>query len=129
MSAPPTLRQAIDWARSFAHNLESSLLADQVAMLADAAESTLPKTRMVEVWYVTYAWQDTAGWHPGIASVAYESRHDAEEIAAEKSRGGGHAVRITGPHAQEIAPGDVLRDWYQSTGIFTFGSSSPKAGL
>lgn len=62
-----------------------------------AAESTLPKTKLVEIWRVEFA-QDK---NPHSAS--FGSRHDADVYAQTVSCWPATAcIRVTGPHEQEV---------------------------
>lgn len=70
--------------------------ADWLKILA-AAESTLPKTKMVNYWLVEYARYG----EPGI--IRYGSGLEADNSAAEMRRGDHLAcIRVTGPHLQEV---------------------------
>lgn len=74
-------------------------LNDLVA-LADAAESTLPKTRTVEVWHVHSAIKHGT-WRPHVRAFATEAeaRRFAMSVEVHPAR---RNVRVTGPHQQEI---------------------------
>lgn len=66
------------------------------AVLA-AAESTLPKTKMVEVWRVEWC----AGQQPHSQTFLWR---DTADHVAENLRGHRECscIRVTGPHMQEI---------------------------
>lgn len=79
-----------------------TIAPDHLAALADAAESTLPKTKMAEVWRVEFASKGTTRWFCGTST--YDTEADAR-FAAESMRcvrGDKDCIRVTGPHQQEI---------------------------
>jgi|GEM_PF-3609656 len=76
---------------------------DLAKALADAAESTLPKTKMVEVWRVEYAQTKINGpaFYPFSASFHVEA--EAQDYAKVLSKWDDTAcIRVTGPHQQEV---------------------------
>lgn len=71
-----------------------------------AAESTLPKTRMVEVWRVEFAYKPNDVWVPGVNACANE---DAARLRSDELRNSKcndvhlyRTIRVTGPHLQEV---------------------------
>ncbi len=72
-----------------------------VFTLLNAVESTLPKTKMINVWYV-----ESVGCGPGntgsLFIAVYRTRAEAEESSRYKEEGLFICVRVTGPHQQEI---------------------------
>ena len=73
-----------------------------------AAESTLPRTKMVEVWRVEWATPAT-GWSPESPTHfptchTYPTRQLANERAEEmaKAHDRYRCVKVTGPHRQEV---------------------------
>lgn len=104
MSEHEKLREAITWGRAYHAAAYVSLKSNHLAVLVAAAESTLPKTKMVEVWRLEYA-------HRGIpCAEVYQAKHHADGRAAElkANRDGSREVpafsciRVTGPHQQEV---------------------------
>lgn len=117
------LRNAIKAARKeptteygFLNNAWSvvKLAPADAALLADAAESTLPRTKMVEVWHVHTPYR-LMGSKPdsGFVSGEYEPMVRAfkrEELAQKaasylrehSSRDEISCIRVTGPHLQEV---------------------------
>lgn len=62
-----------------------------------AAESTLPKTKMVEVWRVEWA------GFTGLPQIEqFDSKTEADRYACMKSQMGRRCIRVTGPHQQEV---------------------------
>lgn len=106
MSNSASLREAIRWARHDVDRIRGAAtsmspmrdVADLLVILADAAESTLPKTKEVEVWRVEYA-----HWNgPRIAQVDTEG---AAHSFAEHLRDAGRdhtCIHVTGPHKQTV---------------------------
>lgn len=98
------LREAIrvyrDRIASGAYN-NAEFLA-QSNLIAAAAESTLPKTRMVEVWRIEWAARHhvTGDW------LAYcqcwSTKDGAEGFADRRAAEGASCIRVTGPHMQEV---------------------------
>lgn len=81
---------------------------EQLQLLKCAAESTLPKTKMVEVWHVEYAWKAD---HDSIWLCLHKtcrSKESAAELASSSDRrrlepsGQFACIRVTGPHQQEV---------------------------
>ncbi len=77
-------------------------LAD-VLLVCDAAESTLPKTKMVEVWRVDYAFRQSRNheWEPRVQNFTEKASADHYVMCA----GGNDNLRfarVTGPHMQEV---------------------------
>ena len=104
------LREAIKAVRSEVSSLEASNLgpwksrSDTLRLLCDAAESTLPKTKMVEVWHVEYV--DAETLYPAVdvrrdrdnGTFGAEAR--AERLRKQPSKY--LCIRVTGPHQQEV---------------------------
>lgn len=67
-----------------------------------AAESTLPKTKMVETWHVEYAFKGTTPWAPMVSLE--DSKADADKTAAEFAADPEYysCIRVTGPYQQEV---------------------------
>lgn len=101
MTDPDKLREAIRLAGQYADIVESGQgfpglpSAESMRLLARAAESTLPKTKMVEVWRVESA-------HEGCPCLSqYTNEQDAR--GWERSPPSCYAcIRVTGPHMQEV---------------------------
>lgn len=75
-------------------------LGQKLKLVLDAAETTLPKTRMAETWRVAFSRLLDGKWRPLIHGA--DSREEAER---EVERLRGHCCRcieITGPHQQEV---------------------------
>lgn len=72
--------------------------------LTAAAESTLPKTRMVEVWHVAGVYRDliaSSDWGP--TCCACRSKEEADKWAKTWGESPLYAcIRVTGPHMQEV---------------------------
>ncbi len=89
------LREAIKWARHTRQVLGcDNPNAATMALLADAAESTLPKTKMVEVWHVEYCFSG----RPLVAVYTTEEMARAHELPHKSYA----CIRVTGPHKQEV---------------------------
>ena len=94
MSDQENLRDAIKWARSHAA-VFGSVQPSYPLLLADAAESTLLRTKMVEVWRVEFA-------HGSVPHVYHFTKED-EARSWERSPPHCYScIRVTGPHMQEI---------------------------
>lgn len=98
------LRDAIAEARG---NMGRSCMVSNAAIeiLVAAAESTLPKTKMVEVWHCSWAVKSPGGVH--FLATAYDSRQGADGHAAYLALGGfadapAFGVKVTGPYMQEV---------------------------
>jgi hypothetical protein len=79
---------------------KGNALRDVVLAAAEAHLATLPKTKMVEVWRVEWAYAAHVGW-------AVEARHfpteaEARTAASHRAGNGCRCIRVTGPHMQEI---------------------------
>lgn len=92
------LREAIAELRLFArHWPDHDPSKARTLSVCDAAESTLPKTRMVEVWRVEYATNGV----PGI--VSFVTRTGADDwVNGAKGLAYISCIRVTGPHQQSI---------------------------
>ncbi len=78
-----------------------AVMADDLRILRDAAESTLPKTKMVEVWRVEFA-----GAAMGLPYIEQDrTREEAEQQARKRRSEGATCVKVTGPHMQEVPDG------------------------
>ena len=100
MSGHDKLREAIKWGKRVTDMSPSGW--DALRDLIAAAESTLPKTTMVEVWRVEYAYRHhvTGDW---LAGQHTWPTQDGVEHHADKLREDGAAcIRVTGPHMQEV---------------------------
>jgi len=100
--ADDNLREAIKVVRKYADDPGSiwpgsSDPYEVLRVLIAAAESTLPKTKTVEVWHVEWA----LGSHPMIHLYLSEAdaRKNATLLAQEQHR---TCIRVTGPHQQEV---------------------------
>ena len=99
------LRQAIDMVRAGPRFSRAGLITlsqDQAELLASAAESTLPKTKMVEMWAVWHASEEGLATRYMAEAIAYPTREMAEEEAQKCINDGFVGVCITGPHQQEV---------------------------
>lgn len=106
------LREAIKYARKHAREERAAWpnlglkVPDLLDALADAAESTLPKTKMVEVWRVEWAVKFSDGWVAvaGHYATEREAREWARslEIGSPRCDGCYSCIRVTGPWQQEI---------------------------
>lgn len=94
MSEHDKLREAIAWARD---THPTCHWHEMFTLLADAAESTLPQTKMVEVWHVEWAFM-------GAGCVGGFSSRDAAQREADwlNAQDGCACIRVTGPHQQEV---------------------------
>ncbi len=93
------LREAIKEARQ--HWYPGTTGARILEPVLAAAESTLPKTKMVEVWRVEWARQNSRDqWMP--ASVAFTSKAEADDFVVVAQSAGHACIHITGPHQQEV---------------------------
>ncbi len=113
MSEHEKLRDAIKWGREYLSGGSSAGYLNNLAALIDAAESLLPKTKMVEGWQVEWCvgWTNggTGRWHtapvpnPSLARSAYYTKAEADAHAARLSLKSMHkCIRVTGPHQQEV---------------------------
>ena len=105
MSDHDKLREAIASLRKHMPRC-SPQWAEELQVVADAAESTLPKTKMVEVWHVTYAHRVVHPFNADTWRCCCDC-FDAEQLAREVAgRLGSNAniagIRVTGPHHQEV---------------------------
>ncbi len=107
MSDHDKLREAIPLARDFFRSLGNNLgtigLPDALRVVLAAAESTLPKTKMVEVWRVDYAFRQSRNheWEPRVQNFTEKASADHYVMCA----GGNDNLRfarVTGPHMQEV---------------------------
>lgn len=107
------LREAIKRVRDYRNGKPPyTLLREQpttvqcIDVVLDAAESTLPKTKMVEVWRVEYAIDRGGLGHPSIwfpCSETHIDRGTAERNADSlKEYVLKQCIRVTGPHMQEV---------------------------
>ena len=112
MSDHEKLREAIKAARGQAYRSFTDppgyqyipLDARQATLLADAAESTLPKTKMVKVWRVECAQQSlgvSGGWTPLVCTYSSEAEANGSSHS-HLQNGVWRCVSITGPHMQEV---------------------------
>lgn len=109
MTEHEDLREAIRVARHVMSG-NSGVRPDMVhpkwlTLLADAAESTLPKTKMVEVWRIEWALSiDGSEWEP----MGYQksTQAEAQQFADNVVKGAPGkkvaCIRVTGPHMQEV---------------------------
>ena len=104
------LREAIKVMRHWARNPDGNDLSisendEFVLLLCVAAESLLPKTKMVEVWHVEWS-QYPERWKPFRQSEGSgaEGRAWAEERAVWLTARPDlyTCIRVTGPHQQEV---------------------------
>lgn len=96
MSDHETLKLAI---RSLRENLNRTNIEwrDLTKMVCDAAESTLPKTKMTEVWHVEHCELGT----PYVMVVGDAVIARARALALSKQTYTS-CIRVTGPHQQEV---------------------------
>ena len=80
--------------------------SDDLYRICKAAESTLPRTKMVEVWRVEYAkrWPtfDGAEWMPCVYQYMSRSMADDTATGIAKDAWPKTCIRVTGPHMQEV---------------------------
>ena len=96
------LREAIEHIRKWGTDTFNGSHTKMAIVLA-AAESTLPKTRMVEVWRVEWASHHaTRGW--SAFSKGEGSLAEAESYVRylKSVRTDCQCIRVTGPHMQEV---------------------------
>ena len=86
------LRNALDYVKRFPN-------ADPAyARIIAAAESTLPKTKFVDVWHVEAVWKET-----GVPSIGtYSSLAEAHASLPSFLEKYWSCVRVTGPHKHEV---------------------------
>lgn len=91
------LREAIKRLRRQSGNYADDSWEAAINVVCAAAESTLPKTKMVEVWHVEFFFNGRPCVH------AFESREAASHYA-DVGKGDDHryCIRVTGPHQQEV---------------------------
>ena len=86
-----------------------TIWCSDLALVLDAAKSTLPKTKMVETWHVEFAdlrleQKDTP--YPCVNAFRRESSAHGRARELENSKRDGVAmyacIRVTGPHMQEV---------------------------
>lgn len=102
MSDHEKLREAIstyrDW-RALRSGIPAVTIMDHLERIVSAAESTLPKTKMVEVWAVM-------GWDPETKTVMVTGRYCLSDAEGESDSWRIHFkrqyVHVTGPHQQEV---------------------------
>lgn len=108
MSDHDKLREAIAWARTYVSGGTSAGYINAMTALIAAAESTLPKTKMVEVWHIIYCERvDTAARHQWEPRIGLAQSADFAQAVADAYRGQDHRYRhvsVTGPHQQEVHP-------------------------
>lgn len=94
------LREAIKYFRSVGRETRYQEMAE---LVLGAAESTLPKTKMVEVWHVEYArLQKEGDWFPFVGG-GFQSPGAADASVLILQRDPKHScIRVTGPHQQEV---------------------------
>jgi hypothetical protein len=101
------LEEALSFYDWLAHRPSSQ--NPHLTMIVDAAKvyvSTLPKTKMVEVWRVEYAewcsFLNGGEWKPITRTALNET--SAQEIAADYAKRPGEraCIKVTGPHQQEV---------------------------
>ena len=109
MTDDDKLREALHWARGCKDHHPHSIAARHLITLCAAAESTLPKTKMVDVWRVESAVRISDGtWHPVVYCFFTAERAAAalDEEAITLNRAGldeaMRCIRVTGPHTQEV---------------------------
>lgn len=79
-----------------------TVCADDLRILRAAAESTLPKTKMVEVWHVEYTvWTHENVWEPRVEVCGDKVIAEARAIH-KRNINRQSAIRVTGPHLQEV---------------------------
>ena len=76
--------------------------------IREAAESTLPKTKMETVWHVEWVYQRTpdSAREPRVSVLWTKESADLEALSLRESnspdRPHWHCIRVTGPHQQEV---------------------------
>lgn len=115
MSDPEKLREAIQNVRAFAQTgiacadgrrgpPNGNETWEEILAVCRAAESTLPKTKMVEVWIVHFAVKrhEEGQWAADCMPMT-EGEAETRKEAAGMERDPMYAyIRVTGPHQQEI---------------------------
>ena len=90
------LRQALDYVKRFPGR------APAFAVIEAAAESTLPRTKTVDAWYVESAILLRGTWQPHIHTFTNKDGALAEytiQISVPQTYS---CVRVTGPHRYEV---------------------------
>lgn len=115
MSDPEKLREAIQNVRAFAQT--GIACADgrrgppngnetwvEILAVCHAAESTLPKTKMANVWRVEFAQRIMGAFAPMSASFTSEAEAVGYKSVVQ-SWANTACIRVTGPHQQEVPQG------------------------
>jgi len=78
----------------------SIVLVRDIEQVLAAAESTLPKTKMVEVWHSEWCWRN----EPKIAVHFSQAAAiaDADHLRRLNEKCEWSCIRVTGPHQQEV---------------------------
>lgn len=113
MSEHEMLKEAIALARRWIseHSPRTGLagfrlMPKDLQRLADAAESTLPRTKMVETWHC--AWSTRSPGGDFVHVNAYLTEGGARDHAESLESGGNNSgvqmfgIKVTGPHQQEV---------------------------
>ena len=108
MTDAAALKEAVNDFRSLIEDPYMSLPIERykaslraIFAAAEAHLSTLPRTRMVEVWRVEWAVKRGNGeWRACADHFDTETRANAQALSFE--RDAFHCIRVTGPHTQEV---------------------------
>lgn len=104
MTDAKKLREAISFYRC-GHFLTNGQ-NEHLAVILDAAESTLPKTKMVEVWHVEWMHQPPnfpCEYHVTVHKTEAAARDDAKRMREHPTNHGQWVcIRVTGPHEHEV---------------------------
>lgn len=84
------------------HGVATDRLGEWLNILADAAESTLPKTKMVEVWHVEFAQPHGTEWLALLHTFRDEATAKRRAATWADDYKGARCIRVTGPHQQEV---------------------------
>lgn len=91
-----------------ANRMTRTVWEDDLIRVLAAAESTLPRTKMVEVWRVEWASKMTSGkwqvhadhyWSSDTAKLRADMLRGVEENSSSDTFA---CIKVTGPHQQEV---------------------------
>ena len=108
------LERAIEWSEQklaayYCRTEDDSEAVRRTNVLIDAARAhleTLPKTKMVTVWRVEFAYCDGANWNARTATFKTEA--DARSAVKGHKGSAWTCIRVTGPHLQEVPDSSTL---------------------
>src|SRR5690242_15631782 len=107
MSDHEKLREAIERVQEILGPQPIAPINRDLVLILDAAKSTLPKTKEVEVWRVEYAVvngarDDPEAWRLGTWTYRTEADARKEEEEARNMGSSYDCIRVTGPHKQTV---------------------------